>query len=259
MQNSKTCTHIKVTGVRCGSPSLRGEQFCYFHQRMHRGVRTPPQARLHPIALIEDEESIQASLMEVINALMRNTIDLKRATLILRALHIAVKNAQRVKFNAGRDLVREVPEYAGQTAPLSEQAAIHEAMNIPRYDPAGPTPPRIRTSAELVAERNLHRPTDAEAAQQKSEIMAHYFGYPNAEAYAAAKKHAETTTAHVGIAAQARPEQAQRVERGSATRPAAPVRSEVASAQPTSPGKKLPASVNKTAAPQERKSAAHRG
>ena len=65
----QSCTHIKVTGVRCGSPALRGEQFCYFHQRMVRGVRTPPQARLHPIALIEDEESIQAALMEVINAL----------------------------------------------------------------------------------------------------------------------------------------------------------------------------------------------
>ena len=160
MQSGKTCTHIKVTGVRCGSPALRGEQFCYFHQRMHRGVRTPPQARLHPIALIEDEESIQASLMEVINALMRNTIDLKRATLILRALHIAVKNAQRVKFNAGREIIREVPEYAGQTAPLSEQAAIHEAMNIPRYDPAGPPPPRIRTTAELIRDGVIRPPHD---------------------------------------------------------------------------------------------------
>ena len=110
--NVQSCTHIKVTGVRCGSPALRGEQFCYFHQRMVRGVRTPPQARLHPIALIEDEESIQAALMEVINALMRNTIDLKRATLILRALHIAVKNAQRARFNYSRtEAVSEIPEY----------------------------------------------------------------------------------------------------------------------------------------------------
>jgi hypothetical protein len=49
--NVKVCTHIKVTGVRCDSPALRGEQFCYFHQRMIRGVRTPPHSRLHPIAL----------------------------------------------------------------------------------------------------------------------------------------------------------------------------------------------------------------
>ena len=114
----KTCTHIKVTGVRCGSPALRGEQFCYFHQRMVRGVRTPPQARLHPIALIEDEESIQSALMEVINALMRNSIDLKRAALILRALHIAVKNAQRARLRpSSAEAVTEIPDYAQPTEP----------------------------------------------------------------------------------------------------------------------------------------------
>jgi hypothetical protein len=86
--NPKTtlCSHIKVNGVRCGSPSLRGEVFCYFHQRMIRGVRTPPKSRLHPMAFLEDQESIQASLMEVVNAIVRNHIDVPRARLILRAL-----------------------------------------------------------------------------------------------------------------------------------------------------------------------------
>ena len=110
--NYKTCTHIKVTGIRCGSPALRGEQFCYFHQRMVRGVRTPPQSRLHPVALIEDGESLQASLMEIINALARNTIDLHRAELILRALHIAVKNVRRAHFGFSADnMIKEVPTY----------------------------------------------------------------------------------------------------------------------------------------------------
>jgi hypothetical protein len=116
----KVCTHIKVTGVRCGSPALRGEQFCYFHQRMVRGVKTPPQSRLHPIALIENEESIQASLMEVINALARNTIDLKRAELIIRALHIAAKNARRARFDLHpSDMVKEVPDYSAPPANAS--------------------------------------------------------------------------------------------------------------------------------------------
>jgi len=114
----KVCTHIKVTGVRCGSPALRGEQFCYFHQRMMRGVQVPPNARLHPVALIENEEAIQASLMEVINAIARNTIDLRRADLMLKALHIAVKNAHRVRFDsvAGR-MVHQVPDYPAQQEP----------------------------------------------------------------------------------------------------------------------------------------------
>jgi len=110
--NVRICTHIKVTGVRCGSPALRGEQFCYFHQRMIRGVRTPPRSRLHPIAQIENEEAIQVSLMEVINALARNTIDVKRAELILRALNIAVRNARRARFeNVSGSMIKEVPEY----------------------------------------------------------------------------------------------------------------------------------------------------
>jgi hypothetical protein len=119
MPNPKSCTHIKVTGARCDSPALRGEQFCYFHQHAHRGVRRPSRSRLHPIALIESEEAIQASLMEVINGLLRNTIDVKRAELILRALHIAVKNARHAKFEAFEP-VREIPEYA---EPASESLA----------------------------------------------------------------------------------------------------------------------------------------
>ena len=180
--SSQSCTHLKVTGVRCDSPALRGEQFCYFHQRMHRGVRTPPQARLHPIALIEDEESIQTALMEVINALMRNTIDLKRASLILRALHIAVKNAARVKIGVeSRSAVTEIPDYAAHagtnhvgTDPLVRPASAASApapyseLDIP--DSAAPQPetplwhipvdpPRILTAAERAQKR-----ADLEAA-----------------------------------------------------------------------------------------------
>ena len=132
--NVRVCTHIKVTGVRCGSPALRGERFCYFHQRMVRGVRTPPNARLHPIALIENEEAIQASLMEVINALARNTIDLKRAALILRALNIAVKNASRVRFEhaVGR-MVHEVPDYqAAHVATTSAPTTPEDSLSFPR-------------------------------------------------------------------------------------------------------------------------------
>jgi hypothetical protein len=131
MSNPKSCTHIKVTGIPCGSPPLRGEQFCYFHQHAHRGVRKPPQSRLHPIAIFEDEESIQASLMEVVNALMRNTIDLKRAELILRALHIAVKNARRVKFAASASsMIKEVPTYAPVHVGAADAACPEQSRRV---------------------------------------------------------------------------------------------------------------------------------
>lgn len=119
----KSCTHIKVTGIRCGSPALRGEQFCYFHQRMVRGVRLPSESRIHPLALIESPESIQASLMEVLNAIARNNIDLKRATLLLRGLSIAAKNASRARFDLFHsEMVNQVPDYDANAGPTPSSA-----------------------------------------------------------------------------------------------------------------------------------------
>jgi hypothetical protein len=155
-QNIRVCTHIKVNGVPCGSPALHGEIFCYFHQRMIRGVRTPSKSRLHPIALIENEEGIQASLMEVINALVRNTIDFRRAQLILRALHIAVKNSPRVHFNIYKDeMIHEVPNYpAAPAAPKPASAALTQAgalARIPRPKPISitrPQPPIVAAQSQ---------------------------------------------------------------------------------------------------------------
>ena len=50
--------------------------------------------------------------MEVVNALLRGTIELKRAELILRALNTAVRNIRRVRFDLHSDeMVREIPNY----------------------------------------------------------------------------------------------------------------------------------------------------
>ena len=159
-KNIRVCTHIKVNGVQCGSPALRGEVFCYFHQRMIRGVATPPKSRLHPIAQIEDEESIQSSLMEVINALVRNTIDFRRAQLILRALHIAVRNSPRVHFRIHqREMIREVPDYpaapAAQKRPSPALAQAGALARIPRPKPVSITRPRPPIPAKLP---NVSRP-----------------------------------------------------------------------------------------------------
>ncbi len=159
-KNIRVCTHIKVNGVQCGSPALRGEVFCYFHQRMIRGVATPPKSRLHPIAQIEDEESIQSSLMEVINALVRNTIDFRRAQLILRALHIAVKNSPRVHFRVHQnEMIHEVPNYpaapAAQKPPSPALAQASALARIPRPKTVSITRPRPPIPA---ASPNIARP-----------------------------------------------------------------------------------------------------
>ena len=58
----RSCSHIRVTGQRCGSPSLRSEFFCYFHTRVIKGVQQRVDM-LDSMALLEDCESIQFSIM----------------------------------------------------------------------------------------------------------------------------------------------------------------------------------------------------
>lgn len=111
MSNVRTCTHIKVTGVRCGSPALRGEEYCYFHYRMLC------ESRVSHVALLENEEAIQVSLMEVVNSLLRGTLDVKRGELVLRALNTAVRNSRRARFGNHKNMVRELPEPVVQPRP----------------------------------------------------------------------------------------------------------------------------------------------
>ena len=125
--NVKICSHIKVTGHPCGSPALSGEKFCYFHQRMFHGVPTPSKARIHSMALIENEEAIQVALMETVNAIVRNQIDMRRAELLIKALNIAVKNSRRVRFDrCESDMVRKLP--ASEPAEATKDALTREEI-----------------------------------------------------------------------------------------------------------------------------------
>src|SRR5450631_2204576 len=224
MATCKSCTHIKVTGVPCGSPALRGEEFCYFHQRMLRGIKVA-SSRVSYAALLEDEESIQASLMEIVNALLRGTIELKRAELILRALNTAVRNIRRAKFGQDTNkMVREVPTVPD---PGFEDADRAEAA-------------RQADRAEIARVIAAHqRPANASPAQAATaRVGTDAFVRPAA------------TPAHVGTAAP-----------GCPGGPEVPGRSAVAPKPASTPpaavtNRKPPVTVKSPEAPKERKTAA---
>src|ERR1700676_2791101 len=157
-RTERVCTHIKVNGIRCGSPAMRAEVFCYFHQRMIRGVRTPPKSRLHPMALLEDPSSIQASLMEIINAVVRNQIDIQRARVVLRALHIAVKNSRAASFDIFRsEMVNEIPEYPdAPTAAGPFASAVVQAQALAFIK----TPPEEESEDERISAAFYTAPVD---------------------------------------------------------------------------------------------------
>ncbi len=133
---ARQCQHIKSNGEFCGSPSLRGRNYCYFHlthigrrlraerqfqqsqvsvQRQDANLGHQHQQHANPSAssgqalgrqpanlgdvggalelpALEDNNSIQIALMQVIDAILHNRLDNKRAGLVLYALQTASSN-----------------------------------------------------------------------------------------------------------------------------------------------------------------------
>jgi hypothetical protein len=98
----RRCQHIKVNGTQCGSPALREEKYCYFHMRWHTSrMSVMLKEREHWIAglpTLEDANSIQVGLAEVMRLLVTKEIDHKTGALLLYAMQTASANMKHTSF-----------------------------------------------------------------------------------------------------------------------------------------------------------------
>jgi|SRR5271167_340343 len=85
----RVCNFPKPDGTLCGSPALRGEKLCYYHQRDRKRSQYAAGAirradvlgpRLPPMKSLVD---VQAALREDFNALAAHRVPLPRAGRIL--------------------------------------------------------------------------------------------------------------------------------------------------------------------------------
>lgn len=88
------CHHILPDGHQCGSPALRGEDYCYFHhpdrQPRPRKQRTRyPNPNPEMLAEIDSPEAIHQPLSSVLHALAADTISLYQAQTMIYALQRA--------------------------------------------------------------------------------------------------------------------------------------------------------------------------
>jgi hypothetical protein len=102
--NIPRCTHIKTNGTQCGSPAVRGRRFCFFHKSWH-GERIPlgaqPAPNLDPsftLPVLEDADSIQVALMQVMRLILARQIEPKMAGLLLYALQTASLNLRHTEL-----------------------------------------------------------------------------------------------------------------------------------------------------------------
>ena len=97
----RRCQHIKVNGIQCGSPAKRDEMHCFFHEQcrlMSRQINMKfSEHGIIKLPTLEDANSIQLGLAEVMRLLVTQQIDHRTASLLLRALRTAAAN---VKFTS---------------------------------------------------------------------------------------------------------------------------------------------------------------
>lgn len=79
------CEHTKPNGMRCGSPAVGGEKFCFFHGIARNNAVEFP--------VVEDRRGLQVAILRVCERLANNSIAPANAKILLDGLCMAAENA----------------------------------------------------------------------------------------------------------------------------------------------------------------------
>ncbi len=134
------CRHIRTNGTQCGSPALTNQTHCFYHTRLHqkhRNVAKPVQQvssaskTVHPIelGLLDDAESIQVALSQIINAVATGQIESRLATTLLYGLQMASNNLARLPIHTSPSRVIRVVERTPEGQDLAADPAFYNDYN----------------------------------------------------------------------------------------------------------------------------------
>lgn len=124
------CQHIKANGVQCGSPALKGRRHCYFHNRFRETeINFLTGKGLHYmntfiLPVLEDANSIQIALTQIMQLVLGRQIEQKIATTLLYALQTASANLRNLNFSPEPEMVVIEPRKVGQVG-LGDKAWRH--------------------------------------------------------------------------------------------------------------------------------------
>jgi hypothetical protein len=118
------CRHVHTDGHRCGSPALRAQNFCYYHDRQ-RLPNAPLAGRtgIFRMQPIDDRAAIQIALFDILSRLTAGDLDTKRASILLYGLQIASSNlAARDKQQPTTQPIEHLTtdHHIGDLAPIQE-------------------------------------------------------------------------------------------------------------------------------------------
>ena len=96
------CRHIKVNGTQCGSPALRHNKFCFYHQDRPSKIECyfdgPYATGEIALPVFEDANSIQIVIRQIVQMVLQKKLEQKTASILLYALQIASSNLKRIEL-----------------------------------------------------------------------------------------------------------------------------------------------------------------
>jgi hypothetical protein len=174
------CQHLKINGTQCGSPALRRNRFCFFHKRFQdERIRLAVDRKRRPaptliLPLLEDANSIQMALQQVMRLVLHHDVDYKTAGLLLYALQTASSNLRQTKFEALHHDVILDPRDAADTS-LGQR--IWDDEDFEEDEDDDPESVRIEEEAERAAQavRAKYQQRKADTERRKN----FYAKYPH--------------------------------------------------------------------------------
>ena len=173
----KRCQHIKVNGTLCGSPALRDQRYCYFHERFFQermllgaeiARNTPPT---FDVPTLEDANSIQSALAQVMRLIVARQIEHKSAALLLYALQTASSNLGRTDFEPVMNDVVFDKQQAAET-PLESNVWDEEDFDDDETDEESEEDASAQAEEEGEAEEGEDEAENEPAATSRDQLAA---------------------------------------------------------------------------------------
>jgi hypothetical protein len=138
-QRAPRCCHIKTNGLQCGSPALRSNVLCFFHDKW---LNNAADDILPPL---EDGNGVQFSLMYMVSRLRSEAfrgaeVNVPIVKQILYALQTASHNLRYVNFDPRMKSSTTDPfaaaEFTSDDEERNEPAAVATTNDAPNKKPA---------------------------------------------------------------------------------------------------------------------------
>lgn len=185
----RTCEYVKPNGHFCGSVALRGRDYCHFHLtyigrrlriEQQQAKMAPPPLELPPL---EDANSVQIALMQVLTAAANGHISPKLVGLMLYGLQIASTNLRLgVNFKAQSTDLNQGPEVCSAYDSFEEDYEIAGHAELKRSAADRQAEEQERANAQAAAREAIEKRVPDSVEEQHDDLLLRFVLRQAAEA-----------------------------------------------------------------------------